>query len=206
MNPFYQVFDYKSVYFVSDIHLNHRNYCRGVSSWTNTGRCLPFDNLEEMNAAIIDSINTKVGIDDVLFVIGDFSLGKASEIPNHRNRINCKNIHLIYGNHCRVIRKSPELQSLFSSVSDYLEIYVKAPSGTKQINMFHYPAKSWNNSHKLSWFLSGHVHGSLPYENHELGLDCGWNIHRSPLSFMEIDKIMSKKVWKPVCHHDQDTN
>lgn len=197
--------DSNKLFWVADTHINHRNYCRGVSSWSNTDRCLPFDDLEEMNAAIINSINERVNHDDHLFIIGDFSLGKASEIPKHRERINCQNIHLILGNHCKVIRKSPELQSLFSSVQDYLEIYVHDPSGNKQINMFHYPMKSWNNSHKLSWALTGHVHGSLPYENYELGLDCGWNLHMKPLSYKEINHIMKQKKWKPVCHHDIDT-
>lgn len=205
MNPFGQKFDSENVYATSDSHAFHKNYVRGISEWENKERCLDFNTMDEYMVTLVKSFNDTVPADGILFHMGDFSFGYKERIPEFRAAINCKNIHLILGNHDYHIRKDPELQDLFSSVQDYSEIYVKSPSGTKQCILFHYPMKVWNNCHRINYALTGHSHGSLPYEDHELGIDLGWNIWRKPLRFDEIQKIMKSKKWKAKDHHIEGT-
>lgn len=206
MSPFGQKFDYENVYFSSDFHAFHKNYVRGTSQWENTDRCLPFDTIEEFQNTLVKSINDTVPQKGILFFNGDFCFGKKDNIKLFRDQINCENIHFVFGNHDYHIRKESELQKLFTSVQDYLEIFVKSPSGNKQCILFHYPLKVWNNSHRINYALTGHSHGSLPYKDHEMGIDLGWNIWGKPLSFLEIEEEMKKKTWKPVDHHTKDTN
>ena len=205
MLEFEQLFD-SNVYFTSDTHFNHKNICAGTSSWTDGGT-RDFATVEDMNVAIIESINAKVPANGVLFHMGDFNFGDKTQTRALRERINCREIHLIYGNHDRHIRVSKDLQSLFSSCQDYAEILVLKDKGYKQrITLAHYPHKVWNKSHKGAYILSGHCHGSLPYTDTELGLDVGWDIWKQPISFDMVREILRVRIFKPVDHHNEHTN
>lgn len=198
-------FEASRCYFSSDWHLNHRNICRGVSSWSSGFR--DFDTVEHMNRAIIDSINAEVGSDDHLFFMGDFNFGDKSLTPDLRARINCRNLYLIYGNHDEHIQRNKRYQDCFSSCSTFEEIVVVEESGRKQmISLFHYPMKVWNKAHKGAYALTGHSHGSLPYTETELGLDVGWDVWRRPLSYDIVNGVLSTRRFLPVDHHNHLTN
>jgi calcineurin-like phosphoesterase family protein len=88
------------IYFTSDLHAFHRNICAGTSTWDNKDtNCRDFNTIEEMNVAIIKSINSVVGVDDILYHCGDWSFGGWENIWNFRKQIKCKNIININGNH-----------------------------------------------------------------------------------------------------------
>ena len=80
----------KNVFFTSDTHYAHRNICRGVSNWGTTDEngvfhvdvnaTRDFANLIEMNDALVDRINSKVGADDWLIHTGDWSFGGQDKI------------------------------------------------------------------------------------------------------------------------------
>jgi calcineurin-like phosphoesterase family protein len=156
------------VFFTSDTHINHKNICRGTTEWAYSSefRTRDFQNLEAMNSAIIDNINARVGQDDILFHLGDFSFGGHQNIPGFRQRIVCQNVHLIYGNHDEHIQKNTnDYQSLFSSVQHYLELEIVRSvhnilGGTRRYNfvLSHFPIASWNNIRKNWMHLHGHVH------------------------------------------------
>jgi calcineurin-like phosphoesterase family protein len=202
LSVFHSKFDGSKTHFIADLHINHKNLCRGVSTWEGKRGTRDFDDLGQMNTAIINSINNQVGEYDTLFSIGDFLFGKKDEIPFWRNAINCRNIHHIYGNHDQWLREKTQYHYLFSSLSDYLEIFCTDRTGKKRfVSLFHYPMKSWNESSSDGIAITGHVHGSLPYEDHELGVDIGWENFQRPLSFHEICDIIDKKTWKAVDHH-----
>jgi calcineurin-like phosphoesterase family protein len=141
-----------------------------------------------MNCSIIKSINDTVGANDELRFLGDWSFGGVENITILRNYINCKNIHLIYGNHDTSIRKDEKLQLLFKSCKDYDEIIVN----NKLIVLSHYSFRVWNKSHRGSYHFFGHSHNALPDNGNSL--DVGWCKWRKPLSFIEIDKILSEKT------------
>ena len=144
------------IFFTSDTHINHKNICRGVTSWTgDLNRTRDFDDLEKMNSTIIDNINRRVGQDDILVHLGDFSFGGHQHIPEFRQRIICQNVVFVLGNHDEHIQKNTgNYQSLFLSVQHYLELEV---NGSKFV-LSHFPIASWNNMSKGSMHLHGHVH------------------------------------------------
>ena len=153
------------LYFTSDTHYNHTNICRGVTRWTDAEDVTrDFKTLDQMNDRIVNGINEVVGENDILFHLGDWSFGGFDSIAEFRNRINCKNIHLILGNHDHHIeRNKGDIQELFNSVNQYLELDVKLSSeydlkGGISFVLMHYPIMSWNKMNEGVIHLHGHVH------------------------------------------------
>lgn len=105
----------ENLFFCSDPHFNHKNLCRGVSTWpkTNINYFLKatrnFQTLEDMNNELVYRINRVVGPNDHLFCLGDWSFGGIEQIYKFRKQINCKNIYLILGNHDHHIEKGRAL-------------------------------------------------------------------------------------------------
>ena len=108
-----------------------------------------------MNDVIVNTINGLVGQDDILIHLGDWSFGGFEMIEEFRNRIFCKNIHLILGNHDHHIeRNRGDIQKLFTSVSHYNSLDL---DGNK-FRLMHYPIDSWDGLNKGHIHLHGHCH------------------------------------------------
>ena len=154
------------VFFTSDTHYNHTNICSGVSEWDGSRGTRDFNTLYEMNAVLINGINSTVGENDILIHLGDWSFGGFDKIEEFRNQIVCKNIHLILGNHDHHIQNNKEdIQDLFLSVNQYLYLTVveqaKAKNEPAQKHRFvlsHYPIASWQDMGQGVMHLHGHVH------------------------------------------------
>jgi calcineurin-like phosphoesterase family protein len=176
------------IYFTADTHYMHKN----IIKYCNR----PFASVESMNDILVDNINKVVRKEDVLYHLGDWSFGYAREF---RDRLNCDNIILIYGNHDKEIRKSRDLQNMFTSIYDsYHEINING----QDITLCHYAMKVWNKSHRGAWHLYGHSHGSLPDDSNSLSFDCGvdcWEFY--PIDMDEISKVMKNKKFVSVDHH-----
>lgn len=108
-----------NTYFISDPHYGHKNIVAGESSWfydeelteeeimaIRRKHCRNFNTLEEMNRTIVNNINEKVPENATLICLGDWSFGSIENIWNFRKQINCKDIHLILGNHDYHIAKN----------------------------------------------------------------------------------------------------
>ena len=196
----------QDIFFTSDTHINHKNICRGVTSWTgNSNRTRDFDDLEKMNSTIIDNINCRVGQDDILVHLGDFSFGGHQHIPEFRQRIICQNIVFVLGNHDEHIQKNTDnYQTLVSSVQQYLELEV---SDSKFV-LSHFPIASWNNMSKGSMHLHGHVHFN---KTMKLGpgkmLDVGMDGNDfTPYSLREVIELLKDRPIKSlfkVDHHER---
>jgi calcineurin-like phosphoesterase family protein len=150
----------QQLYFTSDTHYMHKNICRGTTSWSNADDFTrDFDTLDQMNDRIVNGINAAVGQDDILFHLGDWSFGGFEMIEQFRNRINCRNIHLILGNHDHHIERDREdIRRLFTSVNQYLELEVKGKDWEQNYVLMHYPIVSWNKMNDGVIHLHGHVH------------------------------------------------
>ena len=152
------------LWFTSDTHYNHGNICSATTQWTDPVTCREFKSLEHMNAHLVGNINEKVGQDDILFHLGDWSFGGFEQIELFRNQIVCKNVHIITGNHDHHIENNKEgIQSLFSSVNKYLNLVVKYNVGTPLMGdarfaLMHFPIASWDNMARGAIHLHGHVH------------------------------------------------
>jgi len=110
-----------------------------------------------MNDRLIANINGRAKSSDKLYLVGDFVWGKLANAVEIRNRIHCKRIILIRGNHDKYLMKKPEYHELFENVFDLLEI----KCGKHFITLCHYPLESWNKSHYGALHLHGHVHGEF---------------------------------------------
>ncbi len=109
------------IFFTSDTHYGHTNICRGVSNWRDENGNVPihqtrdFKSLDHMNDYIVNSINSKVGEDDILFHLGDWSFGGFDNVAKFRSRVKCKNIHLILGNHDHHIERNKQLLNYYKN-------------------------------------------------------------------------------------------
>lgn len=169
------------VWIGSDTHYGHKNICRGVTSWRMPDGSIPvsqtrdFRSIEEMNETIIKNINDNVSQDDVFIHAGDWSFGGFENIRIFWDRIICKNIHLIYGNHDHHIENNRGgCQGLFKSVSHYNTIQYRGET----IELMHYPITSWNGLRKGRIHVHGHCH--LPPDKKISGgrrIDCGLDGH-----------------------------
>ena len=151
----------KKVWVCSDSHFAHKNICRGVTEWRLPDGSIPisqtrdFNTIEQMNETIVNNINSVVGQDDVLIHLGDFSFGGFENIKKFRDRILCKEIHLILGNHDTHIQNNRDgVQELFTSVNHYTKLMYKF----KTFVLFHYPIASYDGLNKGHIHLHGHVH------------------------------------------------
>jgi len=150
----------QQLFFTSDTHYMHQNICRGTTRWSNAdGFTRNFDTLDQMNDRIVNGINSAVGQDDILFHLGDWSFGGFERIEEFRNRINCRNIHIVLGNHDHHIERDREgIRRLFTSVNQYLELEVKGKDWEQNYVLMHYPIISWNKMNDGVIHLHGHVH------------------------------------------------
>ena len=86
-----------NTWFTSDFHLGHRNIIRYCNR--------PFQSTGEMDAAILDNLNSRVQQNDILYFLGDFCMGGPSQAARYRDRVVCRHIHVIEGNHDRALRR-----------------------------------------------------------------------------------------------------
>ncbi len=186
-----------AVWIFSDPHFNHKNICRGTTNWRTPEGEVPvsqtrdFSTLEKMNAAIVNNINENVMQDDILICLGDWSFGGYESIREFWDRIVCKNIHLILGNHDHHIERNRQnCKRLFSSVQDFLRMEYLGHT----YEMMHYPITSWNNLRKGRIHLHGHCH--LPHQSKVSGgrrMDVGMD---GSLGFRPYD--FEHEVLKPM--------
>lgn len=165
-------------HFISDPHLGHSNiikYCRrpfmsqeeqALLSLADKGLIphkevvISQESTTKMTNTIIDNINATVDDDDVLVIIGDFCWTynkNALEVAgSYRERINCKNIYLIWGNH-----DNRKIEPLFKACFDQYMFNVDG----QNIFLNHYPSRSWEKARYGVWHLYGHVHNKLWLED-----------------------------------------
>jgi calcineurin-like phosphoesterase family protein len=166
-------------WFTADFHFGHFNIIRLCNR--------PFADAREMNEAMIERLNSCVKPGDTLYFLGDFCLGSPQHVEAHRNRIACKTIHFIEGNHDKAARKR---QSLFASWSSLAEIRV----GNQGIVLCHYAMRVWRSHARGVWHLYGHSHGNLPDIPLSLSMDVGVDTHDfRPWHFDEVQAVMKVK-------------
>lgn len=85
-----------NVWFSADFHFGHSNIIRCDR---------PFASAAEMDEAILDRVNESVKSDDELYFLGDFCIGGPKIAAAYRQKIRCKKVYFILGNHDRAIKK-----------------------------------------------------------------------------------------------------
>jgi len=171
----------KQIWFGSDYHFHHGNIIKYCSR--------PFNNINEMNNTIINNHNSVVKPDDDFYFLGDFCFHNQYEAECILERLN-GNKYFIIGNHDNSIMDSKRFNIIGYS---YLLNYKNYP----KIYISHCCSRLWIDSHKGSWHLFGHHHGTLTTYN--MSIDVGVDSNDlpkkyTPVSIDEIQKIMTRKI------------
>lgn len=136
--------EYNNIFVTSDIHFSHK----AILKFENR----PFSNVDEMNEKIIDNWNKTVGENDLIYVLGDVSMGSVKETVELVKKLNGDKI-LVKGNHDIFIDSKKFDKSIFKKITSCEEVSIY---GTDFI-MCHYPFAS-NDNHKIQ--LYGHIHSN----------------------------------------------
>jgi len=193
------------VWFTADTHFGHGNiikYCQRpflteaereeVQRDPRGPLRLSPETVPRHDAALLDAINSRVAEDDVLWILGDFCWGKLPEATAYRNRICCRNVHLVWGNH--------DHRSIRPAFAEAIEQGMIEVEG-QAIWLNHYPMRSWDRAFHGSWHLYGHVHGRLMKADEsdggtltrDVGVDaCDYR----PWSFEDLSTYMAPRIEK----------
>lgn len=134
------------IWFTSDTHFGHENIL-GFGD-------RPWDTIVSMNNEIIDNINYWVAPDDTLYHLGDYSFKiTPKEAADLRSRINCKDIHLIPGNHDQDWSQ-PAVSWAFKVEEPICVLEIEK----LKIILSHYPMADWQEISHGSIHLHGHIH------------------------------------------------
>lgn len=184
----------KQTFFTSDLHFEHRNIIKYTNRpWT----------FEDQTAQLVDRWNAKVGMDDDVYHLGDFTFAthkgfyRTDNIIRHLHG----NIHFIRGNHCE-----PALWQMIEDaniphvnwIKDYAEIKVEG----QKIILCHFPFTIWNACHHGSWHLHGHCHGSFKGKGKILDVGIDNHPDHQVFSFEEVKAHMDKQKIAVHDHHN----
>lgn len=210
-------------YWLADTHLGHNN----IIKYCNR----PFSSTDEMDECIINNINETVKDPDKdrVWHLGDYCFGPRDfkqfyrKAEGYRNRIKCKNIFWIHGNHDPdpdPERDDPHYRDKLALYDDFRELFTNDYSlkqmriSSHKLIMCHYAFAVWNKSHRDSINLYGHSHAGIETwmesimpgrKSMDVGIDNIAKIFGSyrPVSFAEIMGIMNSKPGFKNHHREQ---
>ena len=196
-----------TIWFVSDTHFSHVNILK--PDYADRARRMGWADPQEMNEGLIKNWNSRVQPNDEVYHLGDFFMGQSIHWEAILKRLNGR-IHLIMGNHDKKFVKKEFVRDRMIWIKDYYELKVQdssAANGKSQLLVLcHYPLYSWNHSGRGAIMCHGHSHSNIDFVNKtttriDVGVDAeNWNYF--PVSYAELKKIMSKRTYTAVDHHN----
>lgn len=156
-----------------------------------------------MTSHLLDNINKHVHYDDILINLGDFVFKNHTYIPKMRDRIACRRVHHVIGNHDGHIDK---YATIFSSLSDIMQLNYNG----HMFILCHYAMRVWHQMHKGYYHLYGHSHDSIdkhpnqPWgKSMDIGMDSAYRIlgEYRPFNIEEVMDILSKREVKDAYHN-----
>lgn len=129
------------IHFTADTHFEHENL---IGKMGRVG----FDSIEQHDQTVLANINAVVAKGDVLYILGDFAWKNQSK---WRQRINCKRIYFVVGNH----DKHDATKKAFGELH---QIKVAKLSSGERAVCCHYPMAFWPSSHHGAYHFYGHMH------------------------------------------------
>ena len=169
------------------------------------------ESVEKMTEGIISNWNSRVQQNDDVYHIGDFMMGRSTNWESSLKRLNGR-IHLISGNHDYKFVKQPYVQERMIWIKKDYILSIKDPDvkrgKSQRIVLHHFPKLTWEGANKGAWHFHGHSHGSVDYMNQDsTRIDVGVDSEHGqyfPRSYEELKKVMQKREYKPVDHHNED--
>ena len=178
----------EKIWFTSDLHLCHNR----EFIWKKRG----FDNIDEMNKAIVHNWNSIVGPDDTVYVLGDVMLKNPEEGIELLKSLH-GHIKIVLGNH-----DTDEREALYKTCQNVESVSLAERINYKGYRFFctHYPCNTANlekeSLKKCILNLYGHTHQKsnfyedIPYMYH-VGVD---SHNCTPVSIDDIIEEMENKV------------
>lgn len=178
----------------SDIHYSHKNICEGTSTWDKGSGQRPFQTVEEMNSVLVSNINSCVGANDILYILGDVAFGNSANLRAFREQLNCKDIHVILGNHDNNLRKNKdETHNLFTRVRSYDVLHL----GEHELVLFHFPLATWDCIGRGTMHIHGHCHRK-PDKRFDPGKSMDIGVDGHELMPYTIDDILGLMKDRPL--------
>lgn len=156
-------------FYTADLHFGHALMLKPDSC------ARPFSSTAEMDDTICRNWNSVVGPENLVWVLGDFSMGLQDEwrVASLFARLMGRK-RLILGNHDY---KRPNV--VHPTLAGLAWDEPPAPAAEtidegQRVYMSHYAHRVWPGSHKGSWHFYGHNHGGLPSagRSRDVGVDC----------------------------------
>lgn len=135
------------IYYIADTHFGHER----IIQLNNR----PFANIDEMKEVLINNWNRKAGKDDLVYIVGDFSMRSREHPVGILKRLNGHKI-LIEGNHDYKMLKDPKFRECFEEIC---QIKNTADNG-RQVTLCHYPIIEWPNYFRNSYLVYAHIHNN----------------------------------------------
>jgi calcineurin-like phosphoesterase family protein len=166
------------MFFTSDHHFKHAN----IMKYCNR----PFDTIEKHDSELIYEWNNIVNRGDVVYHLGDFTLGGWENAKTYFSQLNGSII--ILGNrwhhdkcwlshfsNCVSLSGEPVLITESLVVLEHMII---RPDQHFPIVLCHFPFEEWDRKHYGSLHFHGHSHGTLPHVKNRLdvGIDNAYKL------------------------------
>ena len=180
-------------WFTSDLHFFHKN----ILKYSPDTR--PSETLEKMHQDMINKWNSLVQDGDQVYFLGDLSFAGANKTIELVTQLK-GNIHVILGNHDKVITKNNKLKKVFASVQDYKFIRINGQA----VAMCHFPIIEWENMHYGSFHLFGHAHQAyktIGGKSMNVGIDT-----RDDYGLYSWDEVCEFMADKPVLRRAEFNN
>ena len=150
----------------SDLHFGHKN----IMSFCPDSRRRFRNDVDYMTEAMIKEWNDLIEPADTVYILGDVAFLSGHNAALVMMRLNGIKI-LVEGNHDRKTLMDVNFRNEFKEVHKYLDITY---NGTKVV-MFHYPIAEWDQMHRGSVHLHGHLHGGISgmekFRCRDMGMD-----------------------------------
>lgn len=165
----------------SDHHFGHANIILHANR--------PYEDVGEMDEALIGRWNSVVGESDIVYHLGDFCLGSAIQAGDYLRKLNGNVIMLSYPWHHDkwLKRKVSPVEGIYV-LETLARIKFDGPMAVFKyrdmpVHMCHYPLWSWDKKHYGAVHIHGHIHGS------------DW---RSPVGGLSVDAGVDANYFFPM--------
>jgi calcineurin-like phosphoesterase family protein len=174
----------------SDLHFGHKN----IMKFCPVTRARFRDDVDYMNEAMVREWNDLIAPEDTVYILGDVAFLPAQKAAEYMMRCNGVKI-LVEGNHDRKTLNDPTFRRCFHEVHKYLDINY---NGTKVV-MSHYPFLEWDQMHRGSVMLYGHLHGGTTgmekYRMQDVGMDA------TGMIAVSLDDVVASALKREIKSH-----
>ena len=162
----------------SDFHFGHTNIIKFCNR--------KFQNVELMDQALIAEWRSTIGVDDIVYFLGDLTLNHRKESAlTYLTQLTGK-LKIVPGNHDKVLRKihRDEPGVWFEMLPEIVEVV----HNNERFVLSHFPIEEWNHSFHAVRHLHGHCHATRGFKSGENRWDVGWDSQQRIFNFNEFVK------------------